>query len=163
MVKRHAEVNLFYIGTEIQRISEIADSIGEYETFKEKYSQLISKKTSNDEWNEYLKKYYHRVLLDAVGYLHNKIDSRKTKGQSFSKINHELDDHQMRLDTNNLTMKDFNLIRTALLRLDKEIYENIEIEKCNKRQFWNGIWLGAFVGLILGLIAGILTHRFGLT
>lgn len=152
MVKKNPEIS-FYVGEQYRIISEFADKVGEYKSFKEKYDELISKGNVNkEEWDKFLKKYHSKVLLDVSNRFLGGIANIKKSTESFSKQKQDLTNIKKKLEINELSLLELNKVRGEIKKIQEELIEKENIVKYNKKQlfFW------AIIGFLLGMLAEFL-------
>ncbi len=147
-----------YIGEQFNKISEIADKIGEYKEFKEKYSELLSKKEADGKiWDDFLTKFYARVLEDWAKWMIDVIKSRETSGQSFAEIIHKLSEHIKKLQIETANYTELSQTHKDIEHIRDEAREKLKIERYERKERWKE----RIISFILGVVGAYLLWRFG--
>lgn len=151
-----------FIGETYKTISEIGDKIGEYIEFKEKYKELIIKQEDNrDSWIDFFEKYFKRVLADQAKKLIDVVKNRKTTGETFSKIESDLEDKKKKeLEVGKIPFSELYEYMNKIKKLEFQINEKITIEKSNRKLFWKGLGVGSILGIIASIIGALIVQNF---
>ncbi|MBU0929608.1 MAG: hypothetical protein KJ623_00880 [Nanoarchaeota archaeon] len=126
--------------------------------FKIKYSDLIVKKADDKTWQDFLIKYYSRVIEDGTWGLIQSIN--KNNFQDFSKNIIELNEIHDKTKTERLTIEELHTLKSKLLNIESEIIIKINAYKMNikmqSKEKWKERGFGCIIGITASLIAGII-------
>jgi len=168
MVENNQTQSPFFIAERYSLISEFADKVNrvsggvfDYQTYKNKYAELISKKPEFEEWESFLKKFFISSLDNACIYLITFATKNKNLKETFRDELKRLNEIKKRVDVNNLKYEDLVSIKIEIDDIGKVIEEKVAF--CKKDNFWKWVnRIGGFlIGIITTIIISLIMKKFG--
>jgi len=139
---------------------EEVKKIAEYDALNLEFNRIIAKteKTEVSEDNisklyEIIKINWRRGISDKCQELKDKIEKRKSKGESFSKILSKIDKLRNQSEKE-LDMAEYFDILSELRELNRDVDDKISIEKHQKQQRWKQLIIGIVASGVLGFLLG---------
>lgn len=145
------------------QLFEEAQKIEEYDDLNAEFNSLIAKawsrkeisKEDDLEYYRIIKTYRKRIILDGSLRLKDKIEKRKSKGETFygtlSKINKIRNRSEKDLE-----IDEYQDIFRELIELNREVDEKLSIEKYRRNQVLIGLIVGFFLGIVARIIGGLI-------
>jgi DNA-directed RNA polymerase subunit F len=147
-IEEYAELN-----NEFQKLKSIVLNKGEISPEDDKEFRAIVR----TQWNW--------IIRDGSDHLLEIIETRKTKGQVFSKIIKQINHYKMDGQKEH-PLIEYEDIFSKLLDLADEVKESIFSEQYLAKQNWKftiiNIVIGAIIGFILSILTGILLKFWGI-
>lgn len=103
-------------------------------------------------WDEFLIKYYTKVLEDFVEFLLREIKRNRRRMQLFSVNRNELLNYLRELRTRHLAIQQLANLKDEISQINDEIFEKIDLDKRQKRRDWIGHLIGFIIGLVVGFV-----------
>ena len=147
----------FYIGAQYNEISKIASQFGEYNGFKNRYAELISKKANDEEWNNFLIHFFKKVLEDAITHFLDKINKDKKLSCNAQKEKKELEEIKEKIILNNLSLIEMHQLKTKINNNLELIYNQRELIKIINKEKWKD----RVIGFVIGLVGGFVLYKLG--
>ena len=159
MVKNTKD-NGFYYGEKFRIISELADEISNYNEYKERYAELISKNASNKEWEEFLINYYSRVIEDGAWTIKKWINENNKNIQDFSSEINRLEQINKKAKLETLDFEQLHILRLELIEISSKSKNKITLGKLQTKRIWIERSIGILIGIITSIIGGIIFKYF---
>jgi len=151
------KISEFYIGEQFNIISQIANKIGDYTEFNNRYAEMIVKKANLNEWDKFLVNFYKRVLEDATQIYLKLINNKIELKVRLNNESNNLNKIRERLLLNDLKLEELHSIKNNISEIIDRIINQIEL---NKLTAWEK-WKERIIGLIIGIIGSIVIYKLG--
>ena len=137
---------------------EEVKKIAEYDDLNLEFNRIIAKtektEISEDDTSklyEIIKINWRRGISGKCQELKDKIEKRKSKGESFSKILSKID-KLINQSEKESDMAEYFDILSELRELNRDVDDKISIEKYQKDRFWKGLVIGVVASGVLSLV-----------
>lgn len=139
---------------------EEVKKIAEYDDLNLEFNRILAKtektEVSEDDTSklyEIIKINWRRGISGKCQELKDKIEKRKSKGESFSKILSKIDKLRNQSEKE-LDMPEYFDILSELIELNRDVDDKISIEKHQKKQRWKQLIIGIVASGVLGFLLG---------
>jgi len=148
-IERYAVISEF-----ADKVNRVSGGVFDYQTYKNKYSELISRKHQFEEWEAFLKKFFTSVISDACVYLIDFATKNKGPREIFNEEIKIINQIKKRVDVNNLRYEELVTLRIEIDDIGKVIEEKITF--CKKDRFWK--WAERIISYLLGIITTVVLY-----
>lgn len=151
MASSDALLVLFSQFEEVKKIAEYDDLNLEFNRIIAKTEKTEVSEEDTSKLYEIIKINWRRGISGKCQELKDKIEKRKSKGESFSKILSKIDKLRNQSEKESDTAEYFGIL-SELRELNRDVDDKISIEKHQKDRFWKGLIIGVVAGGVLSLV-----------
>lgn len=153
MASSDALLVLFSQFEEVKKIAEYDDLNLEFNRILAKTEKTEVSEDDTSKLYEIIKINWRRGISGKCQELKDKIEKRKSKGESFSKILSKIDKLRNQSEKE-LDMPEYFDILSELIELNRDVDDKISIEKHQKKQRWKQLIIGIVASGVLGFLLG---------
>ena len=156
MVNEGEESFLLYINTHYNNILNISKQFGEYSEFKNRYSELISKKPLDKlKCDIFLVNFYKKILEDAINSFLSRINENEKLRCNVQKEITNLKKIKEKLWLNNLKLLDLYKLKDEINETLNYVWNQDNLIKLTNREKWKERGIGILIALGTGIILKI--------